>query len=1224
MPRPESALDPGSGPVERLAWELRQLRDRAGRPSYRELARRAHFSASTLAEAAKGQRIPSLEVVVAYATACGGDRADWTAKWRATAEKVGRSGTGTRCPYPGLWPLSATDADLFFGRARLLDTVLAGIDRASLVVVLGASGSGKSSLLLAGVVPAVADQGATTMVLSPGDHPVRALAAAVAEATGRDAEQLGAELVRDRTALDIALGGSPDERFVLVVDQFEEVFTHCAGIEERRRFLDALVDVVRIRDRGTTVVLAVRADFYAHCMQHTGLVTVLRDSVQVPVGPVTDEELREIVVEPATRVGLAVEQELVAAVLAEAGGQPGALPLVAHALRETWARRVGGVLRLRDYRDTGGVHGAVAKTAEHVHGQLDDRGRRVSRAIFLRLTALGEGTADTRRRISRRELAGVGVADTVVGLLASARLVVLGDDTVEVAHEALIDAWPRLRRWLADDREAVRAHRRLTEAAGDWERGGRDDAYLYRGARLVAWDDREPSELNALERDFLAASRAREERERVVARRRVRLGFATLLAVVVVVCLLALVAVVQANRAGTERDLAVSRQLVAGARSQLQLDPELALLIARHAYDVGRTGEAETVLRQAVAASHLRGRLGPRHGPTYGVAFDTTTDRVATTGDDGRVRLWELARPDATPKPTHTLSGHTGQVWSPVFSPNGRYIAASGVDDLVLVWDLTLGTPPTVLSGHTGPVWNLAFTPDGGRLASASDDGTVRIWDVGERTPPAVLDTGHGRALGVAVSPDGRHLATSGADGVVRVWELATLRLVEELAAHGDSVEDIAYSVAGRLASASTDGTARVWTPGTGAEPLLLAGHDGTVEAVAFSPDGTRVATTGNDGTVRVWNAHRIGKPLVLRGHSGTVWDVAFHPGGGWLASASHDTSVRFWQGDFTGGAPVLRDEEGGMWTVALSPDGRRVAGAGADGVVRVTEPAAGGAAEELVGHDGHVLALTWRPDGRWLASGGVDGTVRLWPVSRLDEPVVLRAGDEQVRAVAYSPDGSRIASGATDGTVQMWPASGRGEPVSFHASDEPLGDIAFAPDGSLLATAGKDGLIRLWPVGRTGQPRVLGGHRGPVTTVAFSPDGRTLASAGEDGTARVWDLRTGAERRVLRGHQGIVWSVAFTRDGRWLASTGDDGTFRMWRTTDDINAVMIDGFGASVESVAFAPAGHRIATAHNDGTARSWECEVCGPIDTVVALSETRVTRELTPDERRTYLGAA
>jgi WD40 repeat protein len=1224
MGRPEHELDPEHGPVERLAWELRQLRNQGGRPSYRLLAQRAHFSASTLAEAAKGKRLPSLEVAVAYATACGGDPAEWAAKWRAAATELERGNAVIRCPYPGLSPLSATDADLFFGRMTLLDTVLAGVERAALVAVLGASGSGKSSLLLAGVVPALVDRGASPIVLTPGDRPARALASAVAAATGQETERLDAELSREPAALDIALGGPPVGRFVLVVDQFEEIFTYCTSLEERQRFLDALIDVVCARNSRVTVVLAIRADFYAHCMLHSGLVAVLRDSVQVPVGPVTTEELREIVIEPAARVGLSVEHDLVSAVVADANGQPGALPLVAHALRETWNRRTGNVLRLREYRDTGGVHGAVAKTAEEVYGRLDDHGRVVNRAIFLRLTSLGEGTADTRRRISRQELAGVGTADTVAGVLhqlTSARLVVLGDDTIEVAHEALIGAWPRLRRWLADDREPVRVHRRLTEAAGDWDRGGRDDTYLYRGARLAAWSDRDLGELNELERAFLSASRDQEKREHAAARRRVRVGFTALVAIVVVIGLLAVVAVVQANRAAAERDLALSGQLVANARSQLQVDPELALLLAKHAYEFAPTEEAAIMLRQAVAASYVRGRFNPRHGPAYGVGFDPTSDRFATSGDDGHVRVWEMAGPDATPKLSRTLLGHLGQVWSPVFSPNGRYLAAAGLDGLVLVWDLTTNTPPLVLAGHQDPVWNLTFTPDGSRLASASDDGTVRIWDPTGRQPPAILDTGHGRALGVAAAPDGRHLATSGADGMIRVWDLATLGLVEELAGHSDTVEDIAYSSDGKLASASTDGTARVWRPGTGAEPLLLTGHDGTVEAVAFSPDGTRVATTGNDGTVRIWNANRIGKPLVLRGHNGTVWDVAFDPTGNWLASASHDTTVRFWQATFTGGAPTVRDEQGGMWAAVPSPDGRHLATGGADGVVRVTEPLPeGGKTTALPGHQGDVLTVAWRPDSRWLASAGVDGTLRLWPVNATGTPVVLHGKDKQVRTVIYSPDGSRVASGGSDGTVQLWPASGHGDPVSFHAGNEAVTDLAFAPDGRHLAVASRDGVIWLWPVGRPGPPRLLRGHRGPVTTVAFSADGHTVASAGEDGTVRLWSLATNAEPRVLRGHQGIVWSVAFSPDGTWLASAGDDGTLRMWPAAGGINHVMIDGFGASVEGVTFT--GQQIATAHNDGTARIWECEVCGPTGKVLALAKTRTTRQLTDEERRMYLG--
>lgn len=1259
MGRPESALDPERGPVQRLAWELRRLRDAAGRPSYRVLAKRAHFSASTLAETAKGSRLPSLEVTLAYAAACGGDPTEWTARWRAAAAELAatRRPEESRSPYPGLASLSTSDAEFFFGRERLVAEVLAGVDRARLVAVLGASGSGKSSLLLAGVVPQLAERAAIPIVFTPGDRPLAALAAAVSEAAGDDAaDRMRPELDRDPAALEITLGSAEagqDTRFVLVADQFEEVFTQCADPAERDRFLDALADLVRAPDNRTTgsasVVLAVRADFYPHCTQHAGLVAALRKNVQVPIGSPGREELRQIIVEPAARAGLTVEPDLVATLLAEAEDQPGALPLVAHALRETWGRRAGAALRLADYRDSGGVHGAVAQTAERVYGDLDDRGRAAARAIVVRLTALGDGTEDTRRRIARQELAGVGpdeVISDVLDRLAAARLVVLGPDTVEVAHEALIRAWPRLRRWLADDRESVRAHRRLTESATEWHRAGRDEAYLYRGARLAAWADGEPATgaeppLNELENAFLAASRDQEDRQRNAARRRVRLGFTTLAATVVVVTLLAVLAVVQTGRVTAERDLAVSRQLVAAARSQLQVDPELALLLAQRAYDTMPTAETEAMLRQAVATSRVRARLAPGHGPAYGVALDRTGRRVATSGDDGAVRLWNWAGTERPLTPARTLTGHEGQVWSPVFSPDGRYLAAAGVDSLVLVWDLTTGGRPRTLAGHEGPVWNLAFSPDGSRLASASDDGTVRLWDHraggaddtdvpggGAGGPsPVVLDTGHGRALGVAFSPGGGLLATSGEDGVLRLWRPETRRMVTELRGHDGTVEDIAFGPAGLLASASTDGTARVWDAHTGEELTLLAGHDGTVESVAINPAGTHVATTGNDGTIRIWDVRTGSDPVVLRGHKGIVWDATFDPSGRWLASASHDQSVRFWHAAPTGGEPVLRDRVGGMWTVAFGPDGRRLAAGGDDGAVRVTGSNRDHGPLTLTGHEDWIVDLAWRPDGRGVGSVSADGTVRLWPVAPDGEPaetVVLRGPDTGVRSVAYDPIADRIATGWYDGTVRVWPASGNGAPVTFRASEEWIADLRFSPDGRLLATAGKDGVLRLWPAGRIGRvdltPTRRLAARSPVNVVAFSADGRLLASVGEDGTVRVWEVATGTERAALRGHQGIVWTVAFSPDGRWLASGGEDGTLRLWPAAGGPNHVVLDGFGASVESVGFDRHG-RIAVALGDGTVRVWECAVCGPIEDVVELSRSRVTRELSVDEIRTYL---
>ncbi|MER6872677.1 hypothetical protein ABT279_21260, partial [Amycolatopsis sp. NPDC000673] len=488
----------------------------------------------TVSDAAAGGKLPGLAVALAYVRACEGDADAWEKRWREVSARLAAEAeppreTGQDPPYVGLAAFQASDAARFFGRETLVEDLTARVARQRFLAVFGASGVGKSSLLRAGLIAQV--RAARPVVLiTPGRHPIEECAVRLANLANDTAVSLQAELTTEPNALHLrvrqALADRPDDvDLLLVVDQFEEAFTLCADPAERSGFIELLLTAAQAPNSRTRVVLGVRTDFYTQCARHARLVEALRDA-QLLVGPMSTDELRRAITLPASRAGYTVEGALLAAIAADSAGQAGALPLVSHALLETWRRRRGTTLTLSGYDAVGGIRHALAHTAEAVYGSLDPAQQQLAKHLLLRLTALGEDTDDTARRIARDELPSDDRdIDTVLEAFACARLILLDNNTVEISHEALITSWPRLGGWLAEDREGLRTHRRLTESAEAWISLGRDPTALYRGPRLAharAWAESNGPALNTREEEFLTASATAEAENEAAHRRRAR------------------------------------------------------------------------------------------------------------------------------------------------------------------------------------------------------------------------------------------------------------------------------------------------------------------------------------------------------------------------------------------------------------------------------------------------------------------------------------------------------------------------------------------------------------------------------------------------------------------------------------------------------------------------------------------------------------------------------
>ena len=1237
--------------------------------------------------------------------------------------------TGTEPPTPGEPPFKGlqyfdeTDSDLFFGREMLTAKIVRRLCESQfLSVIIGASGSGKSSVVRAGVIPSLKSGGTlidgttppegsvhwNVHTLTPTAHPLEALAteltrtleSVTATATLMD------DLMKDPRSLSLFLARSKHQSHtLLVLDQFEELFTLCRDEFEREAFIDNLLMAIHSSngDPGhekLTVILTLRADFYAHLAQYPEL----RDAVahqQEYIGPMTTEELRRAIEEPARRGHWVFEPGLVDLILRDVGDEPGALPLLSHALLETWKRRAGHTLTLKGYADAGGVRGAIAHTAETVYQNLSSEEQTIARNIFLRLTELGEGTEDTRRRTSFDELTSraenVGKVREVLNVLADARLITLREESAEVAHEALIREWPTLREWLNQDREGLRLHRNITEAAQEWELLERDPGILYRGARLSQareWAALHPNVLNNNEKTFLETSaqweqqeqaerEAQRQRELEAARKlaeterrsasslRARNRVITSIGVVaLVLAILASTFGLSSNRnaqqalhaqatsqaeaqnrataqanAVSERNLAEQQSLVASVRElssaanvNLDVDPERSLLLALQAIRLSTNAgqpallEAKVALHSAVQASRILMTLHGHNAEIMGVATSPDGSKIASIADDNTIKIWDaesgqellsiptgelnqnIARrlafsPDSTRiaagvgvdvkvwdvttgKDVQTFIGHTAEVYSVKFSPDGMYIVSASADQTARIWNITTSEPVLKLD-HPGEVTDVAFSPDGKWIAAAVGDrmstgGTVKIWDAA--TGQELFDLPHTieGVNALAFSPDGRMLLTGSNDTTWKLWDTSTGTLLRMGYGHGSLIEGVAFDPTGaRFATASEDGVAKVWDVVTGREVATFVGHASGLLGVSFTADGNRLVTVSRDRTVKVWNASSTagGEWLVLAGHTDRIMKAIYSPDGKWIATASLDNTVRIWDA-VTG--DIIRTFGGfsmGVWDVSFSPDGKRLVAVGTaeDGFAKVWDTNTG---DELLTIPTSGERMIFSPDGTKLltsevnmeSNGNVLTTSKIHILDSItgkDLLVVDTGVKAFLQTITFSRDGKRFAMGAEDGTVGVW-------------DSETGNELLKQPSGNR------------------------------VNKITFSPDGTWIVFSNSSDV-HVVSIVSGEELFTLTGHSGPAFAVTFSPDGKLLATSSVDRTVKIWNVEDGFTSLPLTLYGhtAAIYTVDFSPDGSRIVTASRDGTARVYGIA----IEDLIKLARSRLTRTLTIQECQQYL---
>ena len=1149
-------------------------------------------------------------------------------------------------PFPGLRPFEKEESDLFFGRETQTDELLRRLRRSRFLAVVGTSGSGKSSLVRAGLLPALhggfmvqAGSHWRVAIMRPGADPMGSLACELdrPEVLGREADDpefscamMEATLRRGSLGLCDAyrLAWLPSrDNLLVVVDQFEELFRFKQGASLKNRlveedaaaFVKLLLDASLQRKLPIYILLTMRSDYLGDCAQFRGLPEAINDG-QYLIPRLTREQLRSAIEQPITiTLGKRemITSRLTNRLLNEMGDTPDRLPILQHAMMRTWQhwdeRGVSNSsIDIEDYEAIGGMGKALSRHADHIYKSLPtDRVRKVAERLFRCITEKDANGRGIRRPITFGQICQAidateaEVQQTIDAFRGAGKSFLMPPPPeeltpatiIDISHESFMRVWRRLKGWLLQEAASAQIYVRLADTAL-LEAAGK--AELYRGRDLdsalewqkankpkTAWAQRyEPhfeTAMKFLERSKAARKRVEEEKE--AAQKRVE----------------------EEKEAAQKKEIQRRNKII--ARLIILIFVIVAILFyslwqRKIASKQKNIAFARQLTNEAYRLTTSRRNSNERDtGALLAVwAYDKFNKTQGLSADLDLALRQSLAG-------LPTLLSHNEDVLAASFSPDGKIIATASADNTAKLWNAETGEElfPDKPLKHDANVLAVSFSPnDDGKtiIATASADNTARLWDVetGEELHSLKHDA---TVLAVSFSPDDEIIATASVDGTAKLWDVETGEELHSLKHQAEAVLAVSFSHDGKtIATASADNTAKLWNVETGEEMHSLK-HDRWVQAVSFSRDDEIIATASVDGTAKLWNAET-GKELVPLHHNAPVLAVSFSPDDKTIATASRDHTARLWNVE-TGEELVSLNHTADVLAVSFSPDGKIIATTSADHTARLWNPD-NGTEWAFLNHTADVLAVSFRPAPYGpksnpnyqglpiFVTASADHTAKLWNANSRDELFSLKHKDKDgkeyaVLGVSFSPNGKIIATASADYTARLWDAATGEELVSLDHTDDVLA-VSFSPDGKTIATASADYTARLWDAA-TGEELVSLDHTDDVLAVSFSPDGKTIATTSADHTARLWNAeKTGDELppNPLSRYEDVL-AVSFSPDGKTIAIASVDNTARLWDVETDKEVFSLK-HDANVLAVSFSPDGKIIATASADNTARLWNVE--------------------------------